>query len=98
VTFNLPEGQYRFRTDLHRAQYFSSVTNDYTVTSCSTDTITTPVYGQVTVTAESGKGVGQTDLPVYAFSGDTYSGISGTTDKDGKAVLWLQAGSTIVGA
>lgn len=92
ATFNLPQGQYRFRTDLHGAQYFSSTTNDCTVTGCTEDTITTPVYGQVTVTAESSQGEGQADLPVYAFSGDDYSGVSGTTGKDGKATLWLPAG------
>jgi YD repeat-containing protein len=92
VKFTLPEGNYRFRTDLHGAQYFSATENDCTVTTCTTAAITVPVYGQVTVTTQSSAGLGQADLPVYAFNGDTYTGISGVTGKDGKTILWLPAG------
>jgi RHS repeat-associated protein len=93
AAFTLPEGSYRFRADLHGAQYFSSTTDNCTVTTCTSASITTPVYGQVTVMAQSSAGKGQPALPVFAFTGDTYTGISGVTGTDGKATLWLPEGS-----
>ena len=93
VTFNLPEGSYRFRTDLHGAQYFSAEANDCTVTTCTSATVSVPVYGEVTVTAQSSAGKVQTGLSVYAFDGSTYTGISGATGEDGKVGLWLPEGS-----
>ena len=93
VTLNLPQGNYRFRADLHGAQYFSGAENTCTVPTCTTASVVTPVYGQVTITAQSGAGKGQPDLPVYVFNEATYTGLSGVTGADGKVTLWIPAGS-----
>jgi YD repeat-containing protein len=93
VTLNLPQDSYRFRADLHGAQYFSGTDNTFAVPGCTTASITTPLYGQVTVTVQSITGKGQPDLPVYVFNGTDYSGLSGVTGADGKVNLWIPAGS-----
>jgi len=93
VTFNLPEGNYRFRSDLHGGQYFSASENNCTVTTCTSAAITVPVYGQVTISAVSKAGMAQQDVPIYAFDGTTYTGISGVTGADGTVSLWLPAGN-----
>jgi hypothetical protein len=45
------------------------------------------------VTLQSKLGKGQADLPVYVFNETTYTSLSGTTGADGKATLWIPAGS-----
>lgn len=93
VTLNLPQNNYRFRTDVHGAQYFSNAENNCAVPTCTTISVVTPVYGQVTITAQSGAGKGQADLPVYVFNETIYTGLSGVTGTDGKVTLWIPAGS-----
>jgi len=89
ASFTLPAGNYRFRADVHGHQYWSGAENHCTAPGCTTAQIAVPRFGQVTVTTQYRDGEILTDLPVYAFSGETYSGISGTSDKEGKVQLWL---------
>jgi len=93
VSLTLPEGSYRFRADLHGAQYWSGTTNHCAVPECSTAAISVPRYAQVTVTTANRIGEPQTDLPVYAFNGSAYTGLSGVTGADGKITLWLPEGN-----
>ena len=93
ASFTLPAGNYRFRADVHGHQYWSGAENHCTAPGCTTAQIAVPRFGQVTVTTQYRDGEILPDLPVYAFSGETYSGISGTSDKEGKVQLWLPEGN-----
>ena len=73
--------------------YFSSTENACAVPTCTTASVTTPVYGEVTISVRSSQAQGQPDLPVYVFNGTTYSGLSGVTGADGTVTLWIPAGS-----
>jgi hypothetical protein len=55
--------------------------------------ITTPVYNEATISVQSSRGQGQSDLPVYVFNGTTYTGLIGVTGEDGTVTLWIPAGS-----
>ncbi len=92
VTLDLPEGNYRFRSDLHGHQYFSAEESPVAVPAMNTAGITVPVFGEVVVTVEDKDHEPQPDLPVYVFTGTTYSGISATTDGYGKATLLIPEG------
>ena len=92
VTLNLPQGNYRFRADLHGAQYFSAEEDHCAVPECTSVSLVTPLYGQVTITAQSGAGIAQPDLPVYVFNEAAYTGLSGLTGPDGSVTLWIPAG------
>jgi hypothetical protein len=76
IMFNLPEGNYRFRADKNGRQYFSAAENHCTVVGCTNAAITVPVFGAVSLTVNSSGGFAQPDLPVYAFNGSTYSGVT----------------------
>jgi len=93
VSLTLPEGSYRFRADLHGAQYWSGTSNHCAAPGCTTASVSVPRYAQVTVTAANRIGEPQRDLPVYAFNGSTYTGLSGVTGRDGKTTLWLPEGN-----
>jgi len=78
---------------VHGHQYWSGAENHCTAPGCTTAQIAVPRFGQVTVTTQYRDGEILPDLPVYAFNGETYSGISGTSDKEGKVQLWLPDGN-----
>jgi len=97
VQLTLPEGSYRFRSDLNGTQFWSDETNHCTIPGCESASITVTV--PLTVTVQSQTGSPYADLPVYAFThagtgdGDTYTGFHGTSDADGQVVFTLPEGS-----
>ena len=93
VTLTLPEGNYRFRSDLNGGQFFSGVNNHCTVPECTMAVITVPQYESVTVTVADANGLPQPGLPVYAFDGATYTGYNSTTDGNGQVALLLKEGN-----
>jgi RHS repeat-associated protein len=90
VVFDLPEGAYRFRSDLNSTQFWSGETNHCDIPGCSNATVVVTI--PVTVTVEDTVGTPKDGLPVYAFDGTTYPGYSGTTDVNGEVVLTLPHG------
>jgi RHS repeat-associated protein len=90
VVFDLPEGSYRFRSDLNGTQFWSGETNHCDIPGCSNATVVVTI--PVTVTVEDTEGTLKDGLPVYAFDGTTYMGYSGTTDVNGEVVLTLPQG------
>ena len=89
--FTLPQGSYRFRADLNGTQFWSSGANDCDVPGCLTDSVTVTI--PVTVSVEDTDGTAMPGLPVYVFDGNTYTGLSKTTDASGQATFTLQQGS-----
>jgi len=96
VTLTLPQGDYRFRSDLNGTRFWSGEANHCTVPGCASASITVTV--PIAVTVRSQTGAPYADLPVYAFThsgtgdGDTYTGYHGTSDANGQAVFTLPAG------
>ena len=103
ATFNLPEGDYRFATDIDSNRYYSGPANTCLavgtpVTGCTMDSIIIPVYGQVAVTVSDANGPLANQV-VYAFDGPTYMGFSATTGALGEAAIFnLPAGDYRFGA
>ena len=93
ATLNLPEGSYRFRTTTHSLNYYSSAENGCTTPTCTTALVTVPQFAEVTVTVSDSADTPQADLPVYAYTGDTYTGFFATTGSNGQAVLTLPEGN-----
>ncbi|MGD8456603.1 MAG: RHS repeat-associated core domain-containing protein [Anaerolineales bacterium] len=91
VTMRLPQGSYRFRTDLNGTQFWSGEENHCEVPGCTLASIVVTV--PVTVTVEDDLGVPRQDIPVYAFDGETYTNFSGTTNEYGEVVFTLPLGS-----
>ena len=91
AVFTLPQGSYRFRADLNGTQFWSSGANDCTLPGCSADQVA--VTKPVTVNVQNAAGTPQSGLKVYAFSGSTYSGYSGTSDANGNVIFTLPQGS-----
>ncbi len=90
VIFDLPEGSYRFRSDLNGTQFWSGETNHCDIPGCSNATVVVTI--PVTVTVEDTDTTPKDGLPVYAFNGTTYTGYNGTTDENGEVVLTLPQG------
>jgi RHS repeat-associated protein len=90
VVFDLPDGSYRFRSDLNGTQFWSGTSNHCDVPGCSEATVVVTI--PVTVTVEDTDGLPKEGLPVYAFSGGTYTGFNGTTDVNGEIQLTLPHG------
>jgi RHS repeat-associated protein len=91
AALNLPDGSYRFRADFNGIQFWSSHENSCNRPDCQAAMITVTVPLTVTVMETGGAVKG--GLPVYAFTGSTYSGYSQTTDAAGQAVFTLPQGS-----
>lgn len=91
TVFTLPEGSYRFRTDLNGTQFWSGTANHCDIPNCgSVDiTVTKPVVVTVLDTDEAP----QLDLKVYAYNATTYTSHSATTNADGQVTLTLPQGS-----
>ena len=97
AAFSLPEGNYRFRTDIENAagagsvQYWSDAQNHCTLPGCTLAVIT--VTKPITVTVTDATGAIYAGLPVYAYSGINYQGYSAVTDAEGKAAFILPQGN-----
>ncbi len=91
VSLRLPQGAYRFRADSNGTQFWSSAEEDCSVPGCTLATITVTLPVEVTV--QDSFGVLQPGLPVYAFSGGSYTGYSATTDENGLVSVTLPEGS-----
>lgn len=95
ATFTLPDGSYRFATDVHGERYFSDTGNHCTVPTCTAVALTVPVFGTVDVTVENANGPIANQV-VYAFdgAGSTYTGFSATTGAAGEpATFTLPTGA-----
>jgi len=90
VTLNLPDSDYRFRSDLNGTQFWSGEANHCTVPGCTAAGITVSI--PVTISVADTDGIPQEGLPVYAFSGGAYSGYHGTSDAEGEVSLTLPLG------
>ena len=91
VIFTLPPGSYRFRADFNGTQFWSNTQNDCTLPNCTSDSITVTL--PVTITVQDTDGTAKPGLPVYAFTGTTYTGHKSTTDSNGQVSLTLPQGS-----
>jgi hypothetical protein len=87
VTFTLPAGSYRFRTDKNGTQFWSGTSNHCAVPGCVAASISVAV--PVVVTVQDSDGAPQVGLPVYGFAGITYTGYHGTTNASGQVTLTL---------
>jgi len=90
VELTLPEGDYRFRADLNGTQFWSGETDHCSLPGCLTATVVVTL--PVTVTVSDTDAVPQEGLPVYAFSGGSYTGYNATTDAAGEVVFTLPQG------
>jgi len=91
VTLTLPQGSYRFRADLNGTQFWSSDTNNCTLPGCTGAVVT--VTNPLTVTVQDPSSTPKSGVNIYAFNGSTYTGYSGRTDVNGRAVFTLPQGS-----
>jgi len=83
ATFDLPNGDYRFRSDLNGTQFWNGETNHCAIPVCKSASITVTI--PLIVTVQSQIGAPYPDLPVYVFDGDIYTGFHGTSGKWGDA-------------
>lgn len=91
VTLTLPQGSYRFRSDLNGTQFWSGAENHCTLPGCQGASITTTKHVLVTIAGETGQPYA--GLHVYAFDGTQYTGYSGITAEDGRVTLTLPQGN-----
>jgi len=75
VSFTLPPGSYRFRSDMNGVQFWSGTNNHCTIPGCLEATIVVTI--PVTVSVEDTNGVSKEGVPVYAFEGPNYTGYTG---------------------
>lgn len=90
VSLTLPQGDYRFRSDLNGTQFWSDTQNHCAIPGCESASITVTI--PMTVTVQSQTGSPYPDLPVYVFSGENYTGFHGTSDENGSVVFTLPVG------
>jgi RHS repeat-associated protein len=81
VTFSLPDGNYRFRTDLDGTQFWSAKTNHCNVPDCDQVEIKVTFPILLKVFADYGGPI--EGATVYAFDGDQNTGYHQTTDENG---------------
>ena len=91
AVFTLPQGNYRFRTDLNGTQFWSANENHCALPGC--ETVDLFVTKPVTVNVADSDGNAKEGLNVYAFDGSTYKNISAVTDVNGQAVFTLPQGN-----
>jgi RHS repeat-associated protein len=89
AVFNLPVNSYRFRADVHGHQYWSGEEGHCALPACTSAEVAVPRFGQVTIKVQYQNGEVLPEVPVYAFNGAVYSGISGVSDALGQVQLWL---------
>ncbi|MCG3206747.1 MAG: hypothetical protein FOGNACKC_00346 [Anaerolineae bacterium] len=96
ATFNLPSGDYKFAADdTNGTRYFTA--NICTVPTCTSDTLTLPVFGAVDVTVEDANG-SLANRTVYVFdgTGTTYLNLSAVTGANGEAATFNLPGGAYV--
>ena len=98
ATLSLPEGDYRFRTEVDEQYFFSDTVNHCTPPTCTSAQIAIPAVHAVTVSVQDEAANPQQDVVVYAFEGATYAemnytGISGKSDALGEVNFELPAGN-----
>jgi YD repeat-containing protein len=91
VAITLPQGSYRFRVDVGGVQFWSGMENHCTIGECDNLLITIPT--PILVMVQDSDGNPQANIPVYTFSGTTYTGYHGTTNELGELLLLLPEGS-----
>ena len=91
TVFTLPQGDYRFHGAPGGTQYWSSETDACMLSGCETAGVM--VSKPVTVTVAGEEANPYSELSVYVFDGDTYTGYSGTTDESGQVVFTLPVGA-----
>ena len=89
-SFTLPQGDYRFRSDLNGTQFWSGAGDHCTLPGCESAAITVTIPLIVLITDTDVQP--QAGLPVYVFTGDTYSGYHAETDANGEATFTLPQG------
>jgi hypothetical protein len=90
ATFDLPQGDYRFRSDLNGTQFWSGEANDCAIAGCTSVLMTIP--DPVLVVVQDTSGTPMEGLPVYVFDGATYNGKHGSTDANREVSLRLVEG------
>ena len=90
VTLRLPEGEYDFRVDFNGTQFWNDGYNHCPVPGCTLAGVIVTVPAVVTV--EDSLGMPQAGLPVYAFSGGSYTGYNGISDANGQVTFTLPVG------
>ena len=90
VVLTLPQGDYRFRSDLNGSHFWSGEANHCAIPGCESATVVVTL--PVTVTVINTGAVPQEGLPVYVFDEATYTGFNGTTDVNGEVSLTLPQG------
>ncbi|MDX9864023.1 MAG: DUF6531 domain-containing protein, partial [Anaerolineaceae bacterium] len=98
ATLSLPEGDYRFRTEVDEKFFFSDTVNHCTPPTCTSAQIAMPAVHAVTVSVQDEAANPQQDVVVYAFEGATYAemsytGNSGKSDELGEVNFELPAGN-----
>ena len=90
VTLRLSEGEYDFRVDFNGTQFWNDGYNHCPVPGCTLAGVIVTIPAVVMV--EDSLGMPQAGLPIYAFSGGSYTGYNKTTDASGQAVFTLPMG------
>ena len=91
MQLTLPLGDYGFRADLNGTQFWSGTTDHCAIPGCESALVVVTL--PVSVTVQDWGGAPLQALPVYAFSGGSYTGYNKTTDPSGQAVFTLPQGS-----
>jgi RHS repeat-associated protein len=87
----LPQGDYRFRSNLNGTQFWSEESSHCALPGCESTAVTVTI--PLTMTVQSSGVEPYPDLPVYAFDGDTYIGYHGTMGASGEVELTLPESS-----
>jgi len=78
-------------TKYNEEEYWSREENHCSVPGCTSAGVLVP--GPIPVTVVDSDETPQEGLTVYAYDGETYAGVSGTTDENGRVLLTLANGS-----
>ena len=95
VSFTLLPGDYNFRADKNGTQFFSgggSGVNTCTVPGCTADGVTVTADA-VLVTVSDTNSAAVQGVPVYVYSGTTYTNFTANTDAAGQVSFTLPSGS-----
>lgn len=91
ASFTLPKATWRFRVDVDGTQFWSGSENHCAVGRCVSVTMDVPP--PVLVTVQDSDGAVRQGLPVYVFTGATYTGYHATTNASGQVSLHIPQGN-----